>query len=670
MNKRLYFIFISLLSTLYLSAQETEPIVFTLNGKPTYKSEVSRAYNKNNENAETKLSKQDFIEAYIKLKMNVEEAKSQHLDTASQYVNEFAAYKSLVAKPYLTDTVTEKIYVRKMYDRLVENIELNHFLIPFNKEFILPSDTLAVYEKAMEVRSKILKNGFKEDILGVEDIAQNMYLGPEGKNGYLGWIAPFILSPKLEDAIYAIPLKEISMPIRTTNGYHIIQILDKRTATGSAEIEQIMFRFTEIPASQHQIDSVRLVAEREYKKIKSAADFQLLCEAFSDVYKTGDKGCYFGMVGLDSNLSPEFLSAVFSLEKPGDISKPAMSDYGFHIIRLLKRIPVPDYESIKNQLLYKIKNSNRIYDLNKEKRVRLFSNLHLDINAAAYEAINNIATTLSPRDSLFTTHIKNENETLVTIEGGRKVPVREFSRYIKYRQNLLKRNEEDIEMMTVSEIMPYNLSTDILREYFNNFLNVLALDHIEQTLGDRYPEARDILNEFSDGLLFFEVKNKNIWERSKTDEAGLASYFAEHKGKYHLELPKYKGMILYAKDEKSLKKAAEIAQKEKTTENAVQAIRKKLNKKSVLVKIEPGSWVKGQNEYVDYKIYEGKEPAPYRDYPYFTVIGKTVSEPEDYKDVKAAVELDYQEKLENEWDSYLKGKYKVEISKTVLESLK
>lgn len=670
MNKRLYFIFISLLSTLYLSAQEVEPIVFTLNGKPTYKSEVLRAYNKNNENAEIKLSKQDFLQAYIKLKMNVEEARFQQLDTVSRYVNEYAAYKSLIAKPYLTDTVTEKIYVRKMYDRLVENVELNHFLIPFEKEFILPSDTLAVYEKAMEVRRKILKSGFKEDIIAIENVTQNMYLGPEGKNGYLGWITPFILSPKLEEAIYNVPLKEISMPIRTANGYHIIQTLDKRPATGSAEIEQIMFRFTEIPASQHQIDSVRLVAEREYKKIKSADDFQFLCEAFSDAYKTGDKGCYFGMVGLDSNLSPEFLSAVFGLENPGDISKPAMSDYGFHIIRLLKRIPVPDYESIKSQLLSKIKNSNRIYDLNKEKRARLFSNLHLDINNAAYGEINDIAATLSPRDSLFTTHIKNEDETLVTIEGGRKVPVREFARYIKYRQNLLKRNEDDIEMMTVSEVMPYNLSTDILREYFSSFLNILALDHIEQTLGDRYPKARDILNEFSDGLLFFEVKNKNVWERSKTDEAGLASYFADNKKKYSLEQPKYKGMILYAKDEKSLKESAEIARKEKSPENAVQAIREKLNKESVLVKIEPGLWKKGDNEYVDNKIYRGKEPVPYKDYPYFTVVGKKITKPEDYKDVKAAVELDYQEKLENEWDSYLKGKYKVEISETVLESLK
>lgn len=669
MNKRLYFILISLLYLASLHAQDADPVAFTINGKPVYKSELEKAYKKSNENADIKLSIEDFTQSYIELKMNVEEAKAQRLDTTTRHKDELEAYRSIIAKPYLTDTISERMYTQKMYNRLIENVETNHFLIPFDKELILPSDTAAVFNKALEIREKITKEGFKENLLEKRSNTTNHYLGMEGKNGYIGWVAPFILSPKVEDAVYSMPLNEISMPIRTANGYHIIQVLDRRKAIGSAEIEQVMFRFSRIPAPDSHIDSVKAIAYKEYNRINSTEDFQTLCDAFSEAYKTGDKGCYFGIVGLDSNLSPEFLTAAFNLENPGDISQPVISDYGFHIIRLLRKIPVPSYEVMRGQLLQKIKSSNRTYDLNKEKRARLYEKMQIKINQNEFSKINKIAETLSPRDSLFTTTIKDDNSTLIVIEGKRDVPVREFARYINYRQNLLKKNKDDIEMMSVTETLPHNLSTDILQEYFNNFLSIVTLDYIEDSLEDTQPEVKQIMNEFSDGLLLYAAKDKNIWSRSKTDEEGLDKCFEANKKKYKLDNPKYKGIIIFAKDEKGLADAEKIVTKEKTIEKISDKI-KRLNKDSIVVKIGPGVWEKGENQYIDYKIYGGKKPRVLPDLPLFSVVGKEIKTPEDYRDVRTAVEADYQQELEKEWDSYLSNKYKVSINKSVIESIK
>lgn len=669
MDKRLFFTLISLLYFTSLYSQGTDTIAFALNGKPIYKSELDKAYKKSNENIDIKLSIEDFTQSYIDFKMNVEEAKAQHLDTVTQYQNELEAYRSIIAKPYLTDTISEKLYIKKMYDRLSENVEINHFLVPFNKEFILPSDTVSVYNKALKIREKILKEGFKEDILEEENSSANYYLGKEGKNGYLGWVSPFVLSPKLEDAVYSMPLNEISMPIRTANGFHIIQVLNKRKAIGSVEIEQVMFRFSRIPAPKDHIDSVKTVAYKEYNHIKSTKDFQTLCDAFSEAYKTGDKGCYFGIVGLDSKLSPEFLSAAFNLQNPGDISQPVISDYGFHIIRLLRKIEVPSYEIMQRQLLEKIKSSNRAHDLNRTKREHLFEKMQININQDIFSRIKGMAEKLSPKDSLFTVDIKNDTNTLISIEGKKDIPVKEFARYIEYRQNLLKKNTDDIEMMTVAETLPFNLSTDILQEYFNNFLYIIALDYIEYSLEENHPEVKHIMSDFSDGLLLYAVKDKNIWHRSKTDEEGLHNYFKKNRGKYILDNPKYKGVVLYAKDKESLAEAEKIAKKEKTTNNIINKIREKINKGSILVKIEPGVWEKGENQYVDYKIYEGKEPKPIPDYPLFSVVGKEIKKPEEYIDVKTKVEADYQQELEESWDSYLKNKYKVTINKSAIESI-
>lgn len=670
MRKRLFVVLIAILTISRLHSQSSDPVVFTLNGVPTYKSEVLHAYQRSNENTDSKQPFKVFLQSYIELKMNVEEAKALRLDTLSRYREELSAYKSIIAEPYLKDTVSENAYVRKIYDRLTQNIEINHALIPFDKEFILPSDTIAIYKKAIEIRERILKEGFNERIFEAENISQShQYLGAESKNGYLGWIAPFVLSPQLEDVAYAIPINEISMPIRTANGYHILQVLNKREATGSAEIEQVMFRFLELPASQQQIDSVKTVAEKEYRRIKSEKDFQTLCDAFSEAFKTGDKGCYFGIVGLDSSLNSEFLSATFSLENPGDISEPVISDYGFHIIRLLRKIPVPNYENMKAQLLQKIKSSNRIYYLNKEKRLQTASKIEMTINEEAYSKINDIASVLSPRDPAFMKHIKNEDELLVSLEGKKNIPVKEFARYIKYRQNLLTRDTNDIEMITVTEMSPYNLSTDILKEYFYNFLNILALDYMEYTLEEKYPEIRNTIADFSDGLLLYEVKNRNIWQRSQTDKAGLTDFFSANKNNYHLDTPKYKGVILHAKDAKSLKEAEKIAKKEKTTDKIILAIREKLNSESVHVKIEPGLWIKSDNKHVDYKVYGGENPDADKEFPFVSVVGSVITKPKEYMDVKAEVEADYQKKLEKEWELFLKEKYKVDLNETILDSI-
>lgn len=670
MDKKLFFTCCFLLITFCLFAQQTDPTVFTLNGKPVYRSEVERAYKKGNENSQTKIPIDDFLASYIAFKMNVEEAKAEKLDTTANYTRQFESYRMQMAVPYLKDTVYENEYVKKMYGRLLENVEINHLVIPFDKDIIFPADTMSVYEKAMEARAKMLKDGFSGEILKQGEASPNMLFGIEGQNGYLGWIAAFMLSVRLEDAVYSLPQGEVSMPIRTVNGYHIVQVLNKRPAVGSAEIEQVMFRFSQIPASQHQIDSVGKVAREEYENIHTPVDFQLLCDAFSKAYQTGDKGCYFGLVGLDSKLSPEFLSAVFNLQNKGDVSKPVKTDYGFHIVRLLNKISVPEFEKMENQIRYKISNGNRRYELSKERKQSLINSVNIKINDDAFAKLNDIALNVSPRDSLFLSYIKNNDEQLVDIGGRRSVPVKEFARYINFRQKALQKKPDELEMLTAVEASPYSLSTDILKEYFDSFLTILATDYKDDVLEEESLEFRAIMDEFSDGLLLYEVKNKNIWERAKNDEVGLTDYFVKNKSKYKLGLPHYKGVIIYAKDIQTMEKAETLAKKNKNLENLIGDIRNSINKDSVLVRIEPGLWIKGDNPYVDYKIYGGSEPSPSDGFPFFSVVGKTIKQPEEYKDVKAEVELDYQTKLEKDWDFFLKNKYKVDINKSVLETIK
>ena len=670
MYKKLYLFFVSLFLFLAISAQQTDPVVFTIDGKPIHKSEVEKAYKKGNEVAEEKVSLTDFIKSYIDFRLNVEEAKSQGLDTVRSFVDTYSSYKSRMAAPFLEDTISENLFVDKIYKRMLENVEINHVMAPFGKDIVFPSDTIDAYNKIASLREEILKKGFS-GVKFENKSTQSMVARHEDRNGYIGWIVPFSFPYKVEDAAYSLPFNEISMPIRSTKGYHVIEVLNKRPAAGSVELEQVLFNFPHIPPKQNHIDSVGKVARRVYAELRSGADFDALCREFSRVHQTGDKGCYFGILDNGSNLPPDFVQAAFNLKNPGDISKPVMSVYGYHIVRLIKKIPVEAFdEKMKQQLKARIQKSDKIQELSDEKRNSLFSRFDIKTNEDAYLKLNEIAKTVSPRDSLFIASITNGEDVLLDIEGRRKYQVKEFAKYVQRHQNLMKPNTDDIQMYQISEASPLTLSTDILKEYYNTFVTILVSDYEVATLDERLPLFKEMVTAFSDELLAFDVLNKNVLAKVKIDEEGLSEFFKKNKDKYSLEESKYKGMIVYAKDERTLRKAEKIAKKEKDISRFIQKIRNTLNKNFIAVMIEPGLWGKGSNKYVNYKVFEGSKPTLDKNYPYFFVKGEMISKPEDYTDVRNEVEFDYQEKLMDDWYMYLRNKYKVDIDKSVLQTIK
>jgi len=671
MYKKLFFIFFTLLAPTILFAQQDNTIVFKINGKPVYWSEVKQAYDKGNEYAEEKESISDFIRSYADFKRNIEEARAQGLDTTSSYKGSYESFKNQIVGPYIVkDTIYESEYIEKIYNRLLENIDVNHIIIPFEKELVLPADTLIAYKKALQTRNEILQKGFDLEEFRTNGITPLM-TKTEDRNGHLGWVTTFMLPYIVENAIYILPLNEISQPIRSHKGYHIVQVLGKRPAAGSVEIEQVIFNFPSIPPTQHQIDSVSAVAHREYNNIHSTYDYTQLCEEFSAVHQTGDQGCYFGILGLDSTLPPEFTMAAFGLENPGDVSKPVMSNYGFHLVRLLRRIPVPGLETLRIQLRERITKSDKAQELSDGSRKALNSKFNLKINNKAYAKLEEVAATLSPRDPAFIEKVSNEDDILLSINEERSYKVKQFVKYIKSRQVSLKSNPDELQIFRVEEATRYSLSSEILKEYFDAFSIFLIKDYEKATLEERNPAFKRLMDEYSEGILFFDVKNKNIWNRSKIDEKGLAEFFSKNKSKYTLDGSMYKGMIVYAKTENDLTKAKNISQNITSRDTCIEKIRETLNKDSVTVKIEPGLWSKGNNRYVDHEIFGDKEPEIQdKRFPYYFVSGNLINKPEDYTDVRSAVEADYQEKLEKDWTSYIRKKYKVEFNESVIKKLK
>lgn len=672
MTKGFFLLFVSLLFSVVFYAQQNDPVVIKINGKPIYKSELEDAYKKDNSLSakSDRKSLDEFAQSYIDFRLNVEEAKAQGLDTTASFRRDYNSYKIQLSGAYTKDTIGDALYMHNIFKRFLEDVEINHVLLPYEKESVFPADTLALYKEALALRTQLLKTGFTgndfTDISKVTSILRSI----ESVNGHLGWIKPLMLSLSVENAAYTLPLKEISMPIRTDKGYHIIQVLNRRPAQGPVKVEQVVFNFPSIPATQQQIDSVGKLVRKEVANIRQSSDFQILCDEFAEAYQTGSKGCEFGVVGLDSQLPFSFITAALELKNVGDISPAVMTNYGFHIIRLTERIPVPALSVIEESFPKNKIPGDRMKVLEIQKKDRLADEFNLSINASAYNKLRALANVVSPLDSTFISKVDNGEDILLTIDGKKSYSVNDFLDYIATRIELIRPEQEDVRIVQELGNVKYSLSTDNLTDLLDMFAHRRLSSYANLTLEERHPEFRKEMNNFADGILLFAVKNNNVWQKAENDEEGLKAYFNQNKANYKLVEPKYKGLIVYSRDKATLQKAEALSAKKTDRDQLIQQLRAKLNTDSVVVQFEPGLWSKGDNPFVDNKIFGGAEPTPRKEFPYFFVTGRFIDVPEDFTDVKNTIEIDYQQHLEREWMEYLHNKYKVEIDRSVLNTIK
>lgn len=210
----------------------------------------------------------------------------------------------------------------------------------------------------------------------------------------------------------------------------------------------------------------------------------------------------------------------------------------------------------------------------------------------------------------------------------------------------------------------YQLSEDMSDEEVRQYADA----HLEE----KYPEFQHLVQEYHDGILLFEVSLKEVWDKASQDEEGLTNYFKAHKKEYTWEKPKFKGYVVYCKDEASAKAAKRIV-KSANPDSIQSYIGKRVNQDSVkYVKLTNGMWEKGQNLAVDKFGFKDKnsEFKATEEYPIVFCIGKVLKKPEEYKDERGKITTAYQDELERQWIKALKEKHSVKINYDVLEELR
>jgi peptidyl-prolyl cis-trans isomerase SurA len=513
----------------------SSPTMMTLGTSQVKTNEFKYVYAKNNANtpeAFTEKSLRDYLELYTNFRLKILAAEAEGKDTLSEFKSELEGYRKQLAQPYLTEKgVTEQL-IKEAYERMKEEVSASHILLMLSPE-AEPKDTLETYMKLIEYRKRALAGE------NFDSLASKYSQDPSAKQnfGKLGYFTSMQMVYQFEEAAFKTQVGNISMPIRTRFGYHILKVTGRRPSRGEVKVAHIMIRAAEGISKEDSL-AAKQKADEIHSKLKSGEKWDDLCTQFSDDQNSKTKGGEMQAFSSNQLGVPAFEDAAFGLEKPGDFSKPIKTAYGWHIIKLIEKQPLKPFAELEPSLKTKVQRDSRS-DLNKtifiQKRKSEYKYAE---NAATLSSIIALADSNLTKGTF---DYKSDNTslklTLFTLDG-KPYNVNGFYEYVKANQK------------------PKAGSTPsaIQRSNFKAYSDKAIMDYEESKLADKYEDYKMLYKEYRDGILLFSLMDEKVWTKAVNDTTGLKSYYEQNKTNYQWK-KRNDAIVLNAADEVTLKKA-------------------------------------------------------------------------------------------------------------------
>ncbi len=628
--KRIFFSLIIVCGFAFSSFAQTDETLVTIGNTKVSKSEFERIYKKNNSNlyddAEKK-SPEEYIDLFINFKLKVIEAENLKMDTSAAFINELAGYRKELSAPYLTDVSYNEKMVKELYDRMNKEVNASHILIAVKKDATPQQDAEAL-KKIQKIRKEILAGkDFGEAAIEYSD-------DPSAKvnKGELGYFTAFQMVAPFENAAFTTPVGEISEPVRTSFGYHLIKVNDIRKNKGEILVAHIMKMFPreltpEIKAQKKaEIDEI-------YKELLNGADFTELAQKESDDKRSARVGGELPWI-TSGRMIKEFSEPAFALKNKGDISKPIETKYGYHIIKKLDERGVPSFEDSKEKIEMNIKRD--------PARSTRSKKIFTDKLKKEYNYSENTAGVNILKEKQIGDRFENVDFELFTLDGKKY-------KFDKFRVYIAKNN----------------IKTGT---YYANFDNWVADEIVkleDSKLEEKYPEFKYMMQEYHDGILLFNISEEKIWNKAVEDTVGLETFYAKSKKRYNWK-EHFKGEILTCHDSITREEADKLYASGMTTDEVNEAI----NKERKVFTVTKGIWEKGSSPVIDYFVWGEKKPAGLNEKLTFIHGDKLPPAPKTLEEARGLYISDYQDYLEKEWIKELRGKYKVEINKKLLKTIK
>lgn len=647
MNKKSLNLIVILIGFCMMSYAQPDPALITIDGEKVSKSEFERVYKKNNSKDVSFDNKavREYLDLYINYKLKVKAAEAMQMDTSAAFINELNGYKKQLAQPYLTDKDVSEALIKEAYDRMQKDVRASHILVKCAAD-ALPKDTVAAYNKALKMRDKILKGA------DFATMARDSSADPSAKEngGDLGYFTAMQMVYPFESAAYTTPIGKISMPVRTRFGYHILKTVDMRPAQGEIHCAHIMVKCADTETSDSVKTAAKAKIEEIAAKLKAGEKFEDLATQFSDDKGSAKNGGVLPWFGT-GRMVPEFERTAFTLKNDNDVSEPIKSSYGWHIIKRLEKRGLPSYDEKKGELKQQIQ---------KDSRSELSKTSMLNKIKAEYKFSENIPNRDAFLATLDTTIINGEyapdektplTKPIMTL-GENTYTQRDFANYLTLHQVRRPSGEP----MAVGYSM------------YQGFVDEACISYEEARLEKKYPEFKNLMQEYRDGILLFDLTDKLVWSKAVKDTTGLKEFYEKNKNNY-MWADRASAKIYQCATPEIAASVRKMLKKKKDDAEMLQEI----NKDSQLnLTIKEGKYSKGDNEIVDGITWTKGLSADMQknNQTVFVDVREVLAPmPKALEEAKGIITADYQNYLEKNWIEELRKKYPVNVDEAVLRTI-
>ena len=643
----------------YLHAQDNDPVVLSVAGENITRSEFLNIYQKNNMNGEVidQKSLEEYMDLFINFRLKVKEAEALGLDTVQAFKDELAGYRKQLAQPYLIDDDMNRALLKEAYDRKKIDIRASHILIRVDRN-APAEDTLDAYKRTMAIRKRIMKGEdfgklaeeLSDDLSARDRTSEGRKF--EGNKGDLGYFTVFDMVYPFETGAYNTPKGEISMPVRSDFGYHLIKVTDNKTALGKVQVAHILLK---VAPGSTAADSAAMKEKAMdiYNRAIAGEKFAELAEKFSDDKSTSSKGGVLPWFGANKMI-PEFIKEISNLKNVNDIAKPFVSSFGWHIVKLLDRKEIGSYEDNLNDMKQSLTRNDRAKKSEEALIKRIKNEYKFTENKKSKEEFYKVVT-----DTVFAGGWKVEqaadlNKTLFTI-GRRSFSQQEFAQYIS--ENQRKRNPEDIRQL--------------VNGMYKTFVNESLLEFEDTQLEYKYPEFRALVKEYRDGILLFELTDQKIWSKAVKDTLGLADFYKSRKNNYMWG--NRVDATVYTLNTTDKDRVTELRENLKKGISDNEVLGQMNTDTSTLLTTDRRKFAKEDNAYVDTVDWKkGISKDIVEDgITYIVFIHDVLApEPKQLDEARGLITADYQNFLEDRWIKELRNKYPYTVNQEVLSSIK
>lgn len=623
-------------------SQKKDRELLRVDDTPITTSEFLRVYNKNLDLVKDESQKDidGYLKLFIEYQLKLKEARRLKLDEDAKYQREFINYKKQLTKNYLSENKVTDALVKEAYNRGNEDINAAHVLVFLDAT---EKDTLKAYNDVLALRKRVLKEGF-DAVKADKHNGKTIFLED------LGYFSAFKMVYDFETAAYNTPVGEISMPFRTQFGYHVVLVKDRRPSRGTITAAHIMVNLNQ---KDSLLDPEKRINDI-YKKLNQGEKFEALAKQFSDDKSSAKNGGKIKAFKSGQLSSAIFEDQAFALKADGDVSKPFKTAYGWHIVKRINLKPVESFEKLKPAIETRVQRDSRSKLINKSMAKELKKRYKISYGEDVKSYFESIIDGNFFKRSWRLPEDFNKDGVAFTI-NDRAFTYGEFGRHIQTAQR--KYGNKNIPIAAVVE------------KEFDEFFEKSILQYREDNLELENEDFANILKEYRDGLLLFDLMEKEVWNKASKDTVGLEAYYNKHKEKYQWQ-ERVDVIIASSADKSNLKTVAKMMRKKKSEETISKALNTDGKQNVIFTK-----GVYNTDDSVlpkDLEIKEGVSKIYQHNESYHVIEVKAIlpAGVKTLEEAKGSVTNDYQTELEAQWIAGLHERFKVKVNKKALKAVK